>query len=103
MGVFALAMAASALIASLREFGIGSYLVREPQLNQEKVRTAFGMWLVLSWTMGIVLLVARTPLAEAYGTPGIADVLLVASLSFFVTPFGQPAHALLVRDMRFDL
>ena len=103
LGIFALAMASSSLIGSLRQFGIGSYLIREAQLDREKIRTAFGMWLVVSWTVSIVLVLIRVPLAEFYGAPGIADVLLVVSFSFLITPFGQPAHALLTREMRFDI
>ena len=103
MGVFALAMAASFLVSSLRDLGAGSYLVREEVLNDEKIRTAFGVWIAISWTLGIALLLSKEVVAGLYDTPGIADVLMLVSISFFVTPFGQPAHALLVRSMRFDL
>jgi len=103
MGVFALAMAANSLISSLRDFGVGSYLVREETLNQDKIRTAFGMWLALSWTLALLVLVIRHPVAALYDTPGIAGVMLLLSVSFFITPFGQPAQALLMREMRFDI
>lgn len=103
VGVFAIAMAAQALISSLREFGVGSYLIREEELNDDKIRTAFGIWLAVSWSLGLFVLLVRGPLATLYDTPGIADVMILLSISFFITPFGQPANALLTREMRFDV
>ena len=75
MGVFALAMAATILISSLRNFGVGSYLIREEQLTDDKVRTAFGIWITVSWTLGVVVLSVRHYIAGLYDAPGIADVL----------------------------
>jgi len=103
MGVFALAMAANLLVSSFRDFGIGSYLIREEQLTYDKIRTAFGMSIAISWSLGLVVLFARHSVATLYDTPAIADVLLLVSVSFFVTPIGQPAAALLQREMRFDI
>tara|TARA_R110001583_G_scaffold154316_1_gene305998 strand:- start:28807 stop:30228 length:1422 start_codon:yes stop_codon:yes gene_type:complete len=102
-GVFALAMAASYLLSSFRNFGIGSYLIREKELTADKIATAFTLWICLSWSLGLMVLLARGPIAAAYGEPGIADVLLVLSGSFFITPLGQPTNSLLMREMRFDL
>lgn len=103
VGVFSLALAANFLITSLREFGVGSYLIREETLNDDKVRTAFGIWIVTSWSLGLVVLAVRGLFADLYDTPGISDVLTIVSISFFITPLGQPANALLIREMRFDL
>lgn len=103
VGVFALAMAVNALISSLREFGIGSYLIREPELSDDKIRTAFGMWLLVAWALAVVVFAIRHWVAGLYDTPGMADVLLVLCLTFILLPFGQPAQSLLTREMRFDL
>src|SRR3546814_4930345 len=35
MGIFALAYAASAVLTALRSFGVGNYLIREPDLHRE--------------------------------------------------------------------
>ncbi len=103
VGVFALAMAANHLISSLQSFGIGAYLVRERDLTQDKIRTTFGMSLLVSWSIGAIVLLARYPMAELYDTPGISDVLFLVSATFFITPIGLPAQALLTRDLRFDI
>lgn len=103
VGVFALAMAANFLIASLREFGIGSYLIRQPNLDSHHIRTSFAIWIVLSWTIGTVLLITRVGIARLYDNVGIAEVLLLVAGGFFVTPLGQPAQALLQRELKFHI
>jgi O-antigen/teichoic acid export membrane protein len=101
MGIYALAVSAAALLTALRDFGVGNYLIREPDLTMDKVRSAFGAMLIVSWSLGLVLLLGRDAIAELYGRPEIADVMGLLSLSFFIAPFGQPATALLTREMRF--
>jgi O-antigen/teichoic acid export membrane protein len=103
VGVFALAMAAYALVGAIKQFGISSYLVREHTLTDDKLRSAFGVWLVVCSGLAVVAFACRGLVAEAYDTPGIAAVLSVIAVTFLLTPFGEPARALLMRDMRFDL
>ena len=102
MGVFALAMSASAILTSLRTFGIGNYLIREPDLTLDKVRSAFGVMLVISWSLGLALFLARDLIAGIYERPDIADVISLISLNFFIAPFGAPAFSILTREMRFQ-
>ena len=101
LGVFALAYAASAVLTALRTFGVGNYLIREPTLNHEKVRSAFLVMLVMSWSLGLLLFFGRHVIAELYGRPSIAEVMALLALSFAIAPFGEPAGALLTRELRF--
>ena len=101
LGIFALAMSAAALLTSLRTFGVGNYLIREPDLNPEKIRSAFGVMLVMSWSLGLLLFLARNHLAAFYDRAGIAEVMALLALSFLIAPFGTPVTSLLTREMRF--
>lgn len=103
VGVFSIAMAANFLIATFRDFGVGTYLVREPTLDADKIRTAFSLTIIIQWSLGLLLIAIREPLATLYDQPGIASVLLLVAATFFIGPFGQPAGALLRREMRFDI
>lgn len=101
MGVFALALSASAVLTALRTFGVGNYLIREPVLSPEKIRSAFGVMLVISWSLGLILFSSRHSIAALYERPGIAEVMGLLALNFAVAPFAAPAGALLAREMRF--
>lgn len=101
MGVFVLAMSVAAVLTSLRTFGVGTYLIREPDLDLSKIRSAFGVMLLVSWSLGIALYLGRQVVADFYERPGIAAVMAVLALSFVVSPFGAPALSLMTREMRF--
>lgn len=101
LGVFALAMSAAAVLTALRTFGVGNYLIREANLTLEKIRTAFGVMLVISWGLGLCLFLVRDLIAGLYDRPGIAEVITLLCLNFVVAPFGAPCTALLSREMRF--
>ncbi|NIA68517.1 oligosaccharide flippase family protein [Pelagibius litoralis] len=102
MGIFVLAMSAAAVLTSLRTFGVGNYLLREADLNSDKIRSAFGVMLVISWTLGLMLFLGRHWIAALYERPGIAEVMTLLSINFIIAPFGAPAAALLTREMRFQ-
>ncbi len=81
MGIFALAVSAAAMLTAVRDFGVGNYLIREPDLTMGKVRSAFGAMLVFSWSLGLILVLGRDAIAELYGRPEIADVMGLLSAS----------------------
>lgn len=101
MGVFVLAMSVAAVLTSLRTFGIGNYLIREAELDLDKIRSAFGVMLAVSWSLGLALFLSRHLVAGIYGRPEMAGVMAVLALSFAVSPFGAPAFSLMTREMRF--
>src|SRR3546814_11503484 len=57
--------------------------------------------LLISWALGLVLFLGRHAIADLYGRPSIAEVMSLLALSFVIAPFGEPASALLTRQMRF--
>jgi O-antigen/teichoic acid export membrane protein len=101
LGVFALAVSASAVLTALRTFGVGNYLIREAELSLDKIRSAFGIMLVMSWSLGLLLYLGRDLVAGLYDRPGIAAVMTLLALNFVIAPFGAPCAALLSREMRF--
>src|SRR4051794_10079354 len=101
IGVFSISVAVIALAQTLREFGLGAYVVQERELDRSHIRSAFGVALVLAWTIALLITAASGPLAIFYGREGIRDVLLVLALTFLISPIGLPAQAMLIRELQF--
>ncbi len=66
IGVYSVAMAVTAILQALREFGIGSYLLKERELTGDKIRTVFGMALLLGWTIAALIFIFRGAIARFY-------------------------------------
>jgi O-antigen/teichoic acid export membrane protein len=102
VGVFSLAAAVTAIAGVVREFGVSEYLMQERNLDESRMRAAFGVAIVVGWTVCAALMLARHPIAGFYGEPGVSKVLGVLAVTFAFLPFGTPVTALLYRDMRIE-
>lgn len=101
IGVFSLSLAALGIIQVMREFGVGRYLIQEKHLTDDIIRTAFGLMIVISWAFALGIFAVRDLIADFYDRPELADIILVLLINFVILPFGQPARALLNREMEF--
>jgi O-antigen/teichoic acid export membrane protein len=101
IGLFSTALAVLAILHAIRDFGLGRYLLKEPVLTDDKIRTVFGMAILISWSLGLAIYLLRHGAAAFYREPQIGEVLALLSVNFFFLPFGQPALALMRRERRY--
>lgn len=100
-GIYSLALGLVAIVQMFRDFGVGEYLVQAKELNEKTIRSAFGISLLLAWSLGLLLLLLAIPAAQFYREHIVADVVRILAINFFLVPFGYITHALLTREMRF--
>jgi len=103
IGQFSIGIAILAIAHMLRDFGIGSYLIQEKELTKQKIKTAFGLTLLISWTLAAILYFSRHAIAIFYNETNIAIIMAWMSINFIIIPFSSPVFALLRRDMKFNL
>lgn len=101
-GIYSIAASVVIIGYLFRNFGVGQYIVQVETLNDGILRTAFSVTLIISWSIGLLLLLAAPQLGDFYSNPGITTVLRFLSLNFFLLPFGSIADAVLRRNMAFD-
>lgn len=103
IGVFILALSVVIIIQGLREMGLGNYLIRDPDLRDDTIRSVFGLSITLCALMAIGLGLGRHVFADWVGAPEVAKVLAPIVVVIAIFPLEQSATALLRRDMRFDV
>ena len=101
VGIFAIAAVFSSLANNFRDFGISEYLIQEQVLTPDKIRAAFGVNIVISWLMGLLIFSASGYIGEFYRSPGITDVMRVQALSFLLIPIGTINMSWFRREMNF--
>ena len=82
IGTFAIASAITMVMSEFRLLGAGMYLVREQELTEDKVRSAMGLTMLISWTMGVGIWFVAPMVADLYELPPIATVFRILSVSF---------------------
>lgn len=101
VGIFSVAAVLTGIAGTVRDFGAGTYIIQEPDLTEQKVRSAFGLALLMGTLLSLLAAAISIPAAYFYSEPGVRNVLLVLALNFLIVPFGSITQALLVRDLRF--
>ncbi len=101
IGIFVVGAALVALMETLRDFGVSSYLIQEREITEGGVRTAFTMMLMLSLIFTIVIYLLAGPVAHFYGDQRIEPTLHITAFGFLFGPFAAPNMALLRRDLSF--
>ena len=90
IGIFSMCAAVTAVAGILRDFGISEYLIQEKDLTRQKLKAALGIALGVAWSIGAVVFVSRSVIADYYQEQGLSDVLAVLTLNFLILPFASP-------------
>ncbi|RBW49725.1 oligosaccharide flippase family protein [Marinobacter sp. F3R11] len=103
IGTFAVASSLVMIMAEFRVLGANAYLIREKELTDEKVRSSYGLTILVSWFMGVLIIAASYPLSDFFEIEEVAPLFILLSLSFFLAPYISIPHAILSRKYKFGL
>ena len=92
---------ASILATELSSFGVVQFLIREKNIHENKIRSVLGMAIIVSWGLGLILILSAPYIAVFYDKPAIKIILWILSVSFFIAPFLGVPVALWKRNMLF--
>ncbi|CAL95872.1 conserved hypotheitcal polysaccharide biosynthesis protein [Azoarcus olearius] len=101
IGIFSVSISLIGFAHILRDFGVGQYLIQSREIDLARMRAAFTVMLLTSWTIALGIYLVREPVAHFYDKPGMADVLGLIALNFLLIPFGAPIMSVLNRELLF--
>lgn len=101
IGTFAIASAIVMVMSEFRLLGAGAYLVREQELTEEKIRSATGLTVLISWSLGLLIWLAAPWVAGFYELEPLSIIFRILSVSFFVAPFISIPTSMLMRSFQF--
>lgn len=101
IGDYSITLAAIGIAQVLRDFGVGSYLIQKAELDEDTVRSAFGMALLIGVSLFAVVFSVAPWVGDFYRSERLAVLMRVVALNFLILPFCTISLSLLRRDMRF--
>ena len=101
IGIFSVGAVVVGFAHMLRDFGVANYIVQEKELTTERLRTAFGVTLIISWGAASILYACSGPISRFYDEPGVSNVIIILAVSFLFIPFSSTILGLLRREMKF--
>jgi O-antigen/teichoic acid export membrane protein len=98
IGVFSMTVVFVNIAHIFRDFGVGTYLQREPVLTDEKMRAATGVLFTTSWIIAAALYAGSPWISLWFNEPAMVPVMEVLAIGFIFIPFGSITHSLLTRE-----
>lgn len=98
IGVYSITVVFVNIAHVFRDFGVASYLQREPDLSPEKIRSAIGVLYSSTWLIAALLFVASWPISDYFGYVEVRPVMQVLALGFVFIPFSSVMLSLLLRE-----
>lgn len=102
IGVYSMAMVFVGIAHMFRDFGVPSYLQREPDLTPDKIRSAIGVMFASTWSMALILYVASSWIGAWFHEPATIPIIRLLAIGFLLIPFGSVTHAMLIREFAAD-
>lgn len=99
IGIYSVAAFLMLLLHVFRDFGVAKYIIQEPDLTRERMRSALGAAMLLAGGVALIMYLLRYPVAKFYGEPQLADIMTVMALSFALTPIGSVVNSIYRRNM----
>jgi O-antigen/teichoic acid export membrane protein len=101
IGTYSVASFLMSILHVFRDFGVARYIIQEPDLTREKIRSAYGVAIILAFSVALILLASSGFVADFYHTPEIRNILLIMAGSFAITPIGSLLTSIFRREMQF--
>jgi O-antigen/teichoic acid export membrane protein len=100
-GIYTIAIIFVLLANILRESGVSNYLIKEKELNHEKIRSAFSLMLIIAFIVGTCLYYSANFVADFYGEEKLVFMIQLLSINIFISPFGTIIVTTLRRQLHF--
>lgn len=100
-GLLAMATVFVAFLAMFSELGLGAAIVQKAEVDEPLLKRAFGLILVIHFSLAALLVLAAPLIAAFYAEPRVIPVIRVLSLQFILAAFAVIPDAKLQRQMEF--
>lgn len=100
-GLLAMATVFVSFLAMFSELGLGAAVVQKTDVDDELLRRAFGVILVIHFSLAALLMLSAPLIGAFYDEPRVVPVIRVLSLQFVLAAFAVIPDAQLQRRMEF--
>lgn len=101
IGTFAIASSVVMILTEIKMLGANSYLIREETIDNDKIRRAYGMSMLMCYGIASVLILGSWSISAFFGHAETQLVFVILALSFLFAPYISIPDALMARQYRF--
>lgn len=102
LGVFTVVMSVNAILLTVQMAGANEYLLYKGDTSRETRRKVYGLTVLTTLLICILLVAGRPVWISIYGDPGVADVATVMAVQACIGMLCTPIYGMLVREEEFS-
>ncbi|MBO9490487.1 oligosaccharide flippase family protein [Endozoicomonas sp. G2_1] len=102
-GVFAIITTFIFLAEAIQQVGIPNYILKEKELDTNKLSSAFALMLILGVLMAITLFLLADSLANFYDIPSLHNLAILMSVLLLISPYSVIERSLFRKHLNFKL
>ncbi|MDP5129638.1 MAG: oligosaccharide flippase family protein [Paraglaciecola sp.] len=101
IGTFAIASSVVMILAEVKLLGASVYLIRADNVDENKIRKAYGLTFLMCWSIALLLIFGSGSISAFFNQSSLQNVFIILALSFFLAPYISIPDALLARRYLF--
>jgi O-antigen/teichoic acid export membrane protein len=101
IGVQVLAASVMMLAAELKNFGIGSFLIRHKHLTTSIIQNTFAISMLSSFSLALILLMSANQIGVLFQDERVPISIKIISIIFFFVPFVAVSSAIITKNFEF--
>jgi O-antigen/teichoic acid export membrane protein len=101
IGVQVLAATVMLLAAELKNFGIGSFIIRHKSLSKPIIQNTFTISMIISSILGGLLLFLAEEIGQIFSDGRVSTSISIIAITYFFVPFMSVTSALLTKNFEF--
>lgn len=99
-GIYSVALVFATLAELFRNFGVNSYIIKEKELTQEKLESAFTILLLIAAFVSVTQFFSAPFIGTFYESIELQYLIQILVINIVISPFGAITQAQLMRDLR---
>ncbi|WP_097461231.1 oligosaccharide flippase family protein [Mangrovitalea sediminis] len=103
VGTYAIASSLIVWLSEIKLMGANLYIIREKNIDTNKIRSSLGVSIILSWLIGFILFFSSTIIADFFANRDVGNIIKILAATFILSPYTSVYQALLTRKLKFNI
>ncbi|MDP5032264.1 oligosaccharide flippase family protein, partial [Paraglaciecola sp.] len=101
-GLYTIAVIFVGIASIIKEFGINNYLIKEQDLTVDKIRSAYGVLVLIATITAVVLFLSSSLIADFYQQQELSPILKLLAFNILIAPYGSIIQTLQRKELNFQ-
>ncbi|MFT2090397.1 lipopolysaccharide biosynthesis protein [Paraglaciecola sp. 2405UD69-4] len=101
-GIYTIAVVFVGIASIIKELGVNNYLIKEQDLTTDKIRSAYGVLIIVATFTALILFLSSSFIADFYTEQTLSPILKLLAFNILIAPYGSIIQTLQRKELNFQ-